>query len=79
MLILDIRSSVWRDPAFASFNPPQNWDDIQIWCGAQHQPTNPGTNCGACGDPLSQSRPRDNELGGRFDRGNIVIVQSYNI
>jgi hypothetical protein len=66
------RSSVWRDPAFASFNPPQNWDDIQIWCGAAHQADNPGTNCGVCGDPIGQGRPRDNEAGGRFYRGIIT-------
>lgn len=44
--------SIWRDPAFASFNPPPNWDDIQIWCGAAHQVDNPGTNCGVCGVKL---------------------------
>ncbi|KAJ6644135.1 hypothetical protein Bhyg_09101 [Pseudolycoriella hygida] len=66
------RSSVWRDPAFASHNPPQNWDDIQLWCGAAHQPDNPGTNCGPCGDPVGQARPRDNEIGGRWDRGIIT-------
>ena len=66
------RSSAFRVPAFASQNPVPNWDDNQIWCGAVHQVDNPGTNCGVCGDPLGQARPRDNEMRGRFDRGIIT-------
>ncbi|XP_037050297.1 uncharacterized protein LOC119084423 isoform X1 [Bradysia coprophila] len=69
------RSSVWRDPAFASFNLPQNYDDMQLWCGSVHQPDNPGMICGVCGDPLSQVQPRDNEIGGRWYRG--IITERY--
>lgn len=34
-----------------------------------------GTNCGVCGDPIGQARPRDNELGGRFYAG--IITARY--
>lgn len=67
--------SVWRDPAFVSFHPPQNWDDMQLYCGTIHQPDNPGMNCGVCGDPLSQAQPRDNEIGGKWYRG--IITERY--
>lgn len=40
------RSSIWRDPAFASQNPPANYNDNELYCGAIHQAENPGSNCG---------------------------------
>jgi len=70
------RSSVWRVPQFAGQNPPTNWNDNEIWCGAAHQTDNPGTNCGVCGDPLNQGVPRPNERGGSWDRG--IIAATYN-
>jgi len=66
------RSSVWRQPQFAGSNPPTNWNDNEIWCGAAHQTDIPGSNCGPCGDPIGAGRPRPNELGGSWDRGIIV-------
>jgi hypothetical protein len=66
------RSSIWRVPEFASQNPPANYDDNQLYCGAIHQETDPGTNCGVCGDPLSQATPRDNEINGKYYRGIIT-------
>jgi len=70
------RSSVWRVPQFAHLNPPTNWNDNEIWCGAAHQTDIPGTNCGPCGDPVGAGRPRPNELGGSWDRG--IITATYN-
>lgn len=66
------RSSIWRVPEFANQNPPANYDDNQLYCGAIHQADDPGSNCGVCGDPLAQATPRDNEIGGRWYRGIIV-------
>ncbi|ODN04840.1 hypothetical protein Ocin01_01848 [Orchesella cincta] len=66
------RSSVWRVPEFASQNPPANYDDNQLYCGGVHQADDPGTNCGVCGDPLSQGAPRDNELNGKYYKGIIT-------
>ena len=66
------RSSVWRVPEFQSQNPPANYDDNQLYCGAIHQADDPGSNCGVCGDPFSQARPRDNERGGKYAKGIIT-------
>lgn len=67
-----INRSVWRVPEFASFNPPSNWNDNELYCGAAHQPENPGTNCGVCGDSLGLPTPRPNEMGGSWYRGIIT-------
>lgn len=67
-----ILRSVWRVPEFASFNPPTNWNDNEIWCGAAHQTDIPGTNCGVCGDSLNQPAPRPNEMRGSMYRGIIT-------
>lgn len=64
--------SVWRVAEFASFNPPSNWNDNELYCGAAHQPENPGTNCGVCGDSLGLPTPRPNEIGGSWYRGIIT-------
>jgi len=69
------RSSVWRDPRFTHLNPPVNYDDNQLYCGGIHQADDPGSNCGVCGDPLSQSTPRDNEYNGRYYAG--IITEEY--
>jgi len=69
------RSSIWRVPEFASLSPPTNYNDNELFCGAVHQAENPGTNCGVCGDPISQSSPRDNEIGGKFYKG--IITGTY--
>lgn len=66
------RSSIWRFPEYASYNPTPNYDDNQLFCGGIHQADKPGTNCGVCGDPLSASRPRDNEHGGRYGKGIVT-------
>ncbi|XP_037041216.1 uncharacterized protein LOC119077953 [Bradysia coprophila] len=66
------RSSVWRVPEFQSLNPPPNWNDNELFCGARHQAVNPGTDCGVCGDPINAATPRPNEMGGQFYRGIIT-------
>lgn len=40
------RSSIWRDPDFAGYNPPKNYNDNELFCGGIHQADNPGSNCG---------------------------------
>ncbi len=52
-----------------------NYDDNQLYCGGIHQADDPGSNCGVCGDPISQSAPRDNEIGGKYDKG--IIAARY--
>jgi hypothetical protein len=69
------RSSVWRFKEFSSYNPPPNYNDMELSCGGQHQPTNPGDLCGLCGDPISQSKPRDNEFRGFYYKG--IITGKY--
>ena len=69
------RSTLWRLPEFASQNPPANYDDHQLYCGGALQNDHPGTNCGVCGDPISDSRPRPNENGGMYARG--IIAARY--
>lgn len=69
------RSSLWRFSQFADMYPPVNYDDNQLYCGGLHQKDNPGRQCGVCGDPISQKRPRDNEYGGRFYKG--IITAEY--
>jgi len=69
------RSSIWRVPEFTHLNPPQNYDDNQLYCGGIHQADDPGSNCGVCGDPASASKPRANEVGGTYDAG--IIVAQY--
>ncbi|OXA64968.1 hypothetical protein Fcan01_03308 [Folsomia candida] len=66
------RSSVWRFQEFASYNPPKNYNDNELFCGSIHQKDNPGEECGVCGDPVSQATPRDNEIGGTFYKGIIT-------
>jgi hypothetical protein len=44
------RSSLWRLPEFAKYNPTPNYDDNQLYCGGfavQYQKN--GGNCGPCG------------------------------
>jgi len=69
------RSSIWRVPEFSHLSPPRNEMDNEILCGYRPQPTNPGDDCGVCGDPFSSPAPRDNEIGGRWYRG--IIVANY--
>lgn len=69
------RSSVWRVPEFASQNPPANYNDNELYCGAKHQAEDPGTDCGVCGDPVAQAKPRDNENGGKYAAG--IITGKY--
>lgn len=64
--------SVWRVPEFAHYDPPPNWTDQELYCGATHQVDNPGTNCGVCGDSIGLPTPRPNEIGGQFYRGIIT-------
>jgi len=66
------RSSIWRVPEFASQNPPANYDDNQLYCGALHQLEPVGGPCGVCGDRYTDPTPRDNEIGGKWDRGIIT-------
>jgi hypothetical protein len=37
----------------------------------------PGTNCGLCGDPISQPMPSNNEIGGVY-YNNGIINRAYN-
>lgn len=69
------RSSVWRIKEFSSFNPPINYDDDSLYCGAIHQEDDPGSNCGVCGDAFSDPKPRANENGGKYAAG--IIAGKY--
>lgn len=69
------RSSLWRLAEFADQEPPPNYTDNQLFCGGVHQEENPGRNCGPCGDPLNQPKPRDNEIGGIYYKG--IIARGY--
>lgn len=69
------RSSIWRIAEFSSLKPPPNYTDNQLFCGGLHQAKHPGDNCGICGDPISQSNPRDNQIGGLYYRG--IITGKY--
>jgi hypothetical protein len=53
----------------------RSYSDNELYCGAIHQKDDPGTNCGVCGDPLSQAQPRDNEMGGKYENG--IITGTY--
>ncbi|ODM93285.1 hypothetical protein Ocin01_13396 [Orchesella cincta] len=66
------RSSIWRVPEFASQNPPPNYSDNQLFCGGVHQENDPGTNCGVCGDAVSDPTPRENEINGKYYKGIIT-------
>lgn len=69
------RSSLWRFAQYSHLEPPVNYDDNQMYCGGVHQRDEPGRQCGVCGDPLHQQRPRDNEVGGKFYRG--ILTAKY--
>lgn len=64
--------SVWRVPEFAPFNPPTNWNDMELFCGGAHQVEIVGGNCGVCGDRYTDPTPRANEMGGQWYRGIIT-------
>ena len=65
------RSSIWRDPAFAQYNPVANYEDDGLYCGRVHQDL-AVSNCGICGDPASDPVPRANENGGIYGAGIIA-------
>ncbi|CAG7710002.1 unnamed protein product [Allacma fusca] len=70
------RSSIWRFQEFSHLNPPENYNDNELFCGGrtvQHD-KNEGK-CGECGDPYNDTRPRANEGGGTFAKG--IIVRNY--
>ena len=67
------RSSLWRFEEFAHLNPEPNAIDDQNWCDNIRQ-FEVDNRCGVCGDALSQPTPRDNELGGRYERG---VARTY--
>ncbi len=69
------RSSVWRFKEYAGQNPPPNYSDMELFCGGKHQDKNPGDQCGLCGDPVNQGRPRDNEYNGKYYRG--IVTGNY--
>ncbi len=68
------RSTLWRDPRWAEFSPPQEIEDDGVYCGRVMQPM-PPVECGVCGDPWNLAVPRPHETGGRFANG--VIVANY--
>lgn len=69
------RSSVWRLGRFKHLHPPINYDDNQLFCGGVYQRSNPGYQCGICGDSLLEKEPRPNEIGGKYYRG--IITEEY--
>jgi hypothetical protein len=64
---------MWRDPRFASLMPP-NYDDGGLWCGGIKQDLVP-TQCGICGDPISDVKPRPNENKGTYGLG--ILAGNY--
>jgi len=69
------RSTLWRYAEFQRFNPYQNYQDNELFCGGFHIQMENGDRCGECGDPWHEPRPRANEGGGRFGRG--IITGTY--
>lgn len=68
------RSTLWRFPEFAQYNPEPNHSDDEIWCGNVKQYIK-DTRCGICGDPVDDPTPRANEHGGKYGRG--IISATY--
>jgi len=48
-----------------------NYADNQLFCGGLSTEIANGYKCGVCGDNYADPRPRENELGGKYDRGII--------
>ena len=57
-------------------NYPKNYDDTGLFCGGFSTQVQNGYKCGVCGDNYKSSRPRDNELGGKYGKTGI-IPRSY--
>lgn len=68
------RSTLWRFPEFAQYNPEPNHSDDEIWCGNVKQYIK-DNRCGICGDPVDDPTPRANEHGGKYGRG--IISATY--
>ncbi|OXA43523.1 uncharacterized protein LOC110858845 [Folsomia candida] len=76
MLIPLNRASIWRNPKFASYNPRENWNDRELYCGGFiKQYYNNGGNCGPCGDDWAERAPRHHENTGYFGQG--IITANY--
>jgi len=63
------RQNLFQDPQFP--DQPPNWNPQSVWCDNIPQSMT-YSQCGLCGDPISQSVPREHEHGGTFGRGNIA-------
>jgi len=48
-----------------------NYADNQLFCGGLSTEIENGYKCGVCGDNYADARPRENELGGKYDAGII--------
>ena len=48
-----------------------NYADNQLFCGGLSAEIANDYKCGVCGDNYADARPRENELGGKYDRGII--------
>ncbi|OXA41386.1 uncharacterized protein LOC110860172 [Folsomia candida] len=71
------RGYLWRLPEYQWANPGHIGDDTELHCGGEGI-TDPNINaCGFCGDPITQARPRQHEIGGAHERG--LIVRNYTV
>jgi len=63
-----------NDPAIAPFwssiNP--NYNDNELYCGGLGVQIQNDYKCGICGDDFMKTRPRDNELSGRYGNSGII-------
>ena len=63
-----------NDPAVAPFwdQIVPNYQDHELFCGGFATQVSNGYKCGVCGDNYVESRPRPNELGGKYGSHGII-------
>ena len=66
-----------NDPSIDQSRVVPNYNDNALYCGGFQTEISNGYRCGVCGDDVTQARPRENELGGKFGRTGL-IPRTYN-
>ena len=66
-----------NDPTIDQSVVIPNYNDNALYCGGFSTEVANGYRCGVCGDVVTQARPRDNELGGRYGKTGLV-PRTYN-
>jgi len=67
------RNWMWHTGQFP--DQPPHWNPSAVECGGENPQDEAVSNCGMCGDNLSNPRPRDNEHGGLYGKG--FIAKTY--